>query len=77
VGLSFVLVDLSIAIWGGDPTSVPIPDVLRGPVSLGVTNMPVFRVFAIGLGTADQVLPAAPERAIAELGFLSVAKYSS
>jgi branched-chain amino acid transport system permease protein len=49
VGLSFVLVDLSIAIWGGDPTSVPIPDFFRGPVDLGFTTMPRFRVFAIVL----------------------------
>src|SRR5699024_10851303 len=49
VGLSFELVDLARAIWGGDPTSVPTPEILRGPVDLGITAMPRSRVFAVVL----------------------------
>lgn len=48
VGLSFVLADLSLAIWGGDPVSVPLPDVLRGSFDLGMMRYPRYRLVVLG-----------------------------
>jgi branched-chain amino acid transport system permease protein len=47
IGLTFVLGDLSLAIWGGDPTPVPIPEVLKGPLQIGNFAYPRYRLFVL------------------------------
>lgn len=47
VGIGFVFADMSLAIWGGDPRSVPIPAFLRGGVDIGFLVYPRFRFFVI------------------------------
>lgn len=47
IGLTFVLSDLSLAVFGGDPTPVPYPDVFRGPLQLGTFSYPRYRLFVI------------------------------
>jgi branched-chain amino acid transport system permease protein len=49
VGVIFVLTDFALAVWGGDPTSVPPPDYLRGPMSLVFMSYPRYRIFVIAL----------------------------
>jgi branched-chain amino acid transport system permease protein len=56
VGIIFIFADMSLFIWGGDPQTVPLPDILRGSVSvLGVVTYPKYRffimIFAILAGT--------------------------
>jgi branched-chain amino acid transport system permease protein len=48
VGLSFVLADMSLAIWGGDPVSVPLPDLLRGSFDMGMMRYPRYRLVVLG-----------------------------
>jgi branched-chain amino acid transport system permease protein len=48
VGLSFVLADMSLAIWGGDPVSVPLPDLLRGSFDFGLMRYPRYRLVVLG-----------------------------
>lgn len=52
VGIIFILADMSLAIWGGNPTSVRPPRYLRGPVDLGFITYPRYRLFVIGLALA-------------------------
>ncbi len=47
IGLTFVLGDLSLAVWGGDPTPVPVPSFLQGPLRLGDFAYPRYRLFVI------------------------------
>lgn len=47
IGLTFVLGDLSLAIWGGDPTPVPIPEFLKGPLLIGDFAYPRYRLFVL------------------------------
>ncbi|HEX7098109.1 MAG TPA: branched-chain amino acid ABC transporter permease, partial [Acidimicrobiia bacterium] len=47
IGLTFVLGDVSLAIWGGDPTPVPIPQVLTGPLTFGSFAYPRYRLFVL------------------------------
>ncbi|GIU93115.1 MAG: branched-chain amino acid ABC transporter permease [Acidimicrobiia bacterium] len=47
IGLTFVLGDLSLAIWGGDPTPVPIPEALKGPLQIGNFAYPRYRLFVL------------------------------
>jgi len=50
LGLSFVLGDLALAIWGGDPLTIRTPGVLRESVSLFGLTYPVFRLFVVLVG---------------------------
>ena len=48
IGLTFVLGDLSLAVWGGDPTPVPVPGFLQGPLRVGESfAYPRYRIFVI------------------------------
>jgi branched-chain amino acid transport system permease protein len=51
IGLAFVVGDLSLAIWGGDPKMVRMPGVLADSLTLAGITYPVFRlvVFLTGL----------------------------
>ncbi|HLI26671.1 MAG TPA: branched-chain amino acid ABC transporter permease [Chloroflexota bacterium] len=50
LGLAFVLGDLALAIWGGDPLTIRTPGVLRESVSLFGLTYPVFRLFVVLVG---------------------------
>jgi branched-chain amino acid transport system permease protein len=47
IGLTFILGDMALAIWGGDPTPIPKPDFLNGPLRLGGFVYPRYRLFVI------------------------------
>ena len=49
VGLALVLADLSLAIWGGDPRTVPLPDYLGRSIAIGTVTYPIFRLLVIVL----------------------------
>lgn len=50
VGVVLVLGDMALAIWGGDPRSVPVPEFLSGGIDLGFTFYPRFRLFVAVVG---------------------------
>ena len=56
VGLVLVLGDMSLAIWGGDPRTLPAPDYLSGAFDLGPVFYPRFRLFVLLLAVAVGVL---------------------
>lgn len=56
IGLTFVLGDLSLAVWGGDPTPVPIPSFLRGPLRIGDFAYPRYRLFVIACAVAIAIV---------------------
>ena len=47
IGLTFILGDMSLAIWGGDPTPIPKPDFLNGALNIGGFIYPRYRLFVI------------------------------
>lgn len=49
IGLAFVISDLSLAAFGGNPRSVPVPDWLEGGMSLAGFFYPRYRLFVIVL----------------------------
>lgn len=49
VGLSFIAADLALAIWGGNPLTIPVPHAVNGSVSLLGLSYPVFRLVVLGL----------------------------
>lgn len=56
IGLAFVLGDMSLAIWGGDPTPIPVPEVLQGPLTIGDFSYPRYRIFVIGCAVLVSLL---------------------
>ncbi len=47
IGLTFILGDMSLAIWGGDPTPIPKPSYLNGAVDIFGFTYPRYRLFVI------------------------------
>ena len=52
VGLATIIGDLCLAVWGGDPQSVPTPSYLGGSIHLGSVVYPRFRLFVTLLAVA-------------------------
>src|ERR687884_191221 len=50
LGLAFILGDMALAIWGGDPQTIRVPGVLSGSVSLLGLTYPTFRLFMVLVG---------------------------
>lgn len=49
IGLTFVIGDLSLWIWGGDPRSIVLPGYLKGPIQIGDSFFyPKYRLFVLG-----------------------------
>ncbi len=49
-GLVFIVADLSLLWWGGNPMAVPKPALLSRPVDLGGFRYPSYRLFIIAFG---------------------------
>lgn len=55
VGLAFVIADLCLWAFGGNPRSVPLPAFLTGSVSLGSVTFPKYRLVLVILAVAIAV----------------------
>jgi len=49
-GILLIVGDLSLALWGGGPQTLPKPEFLEGPLTLGPLIFPSYRLFVIGVG---------------------------
>jgi branched-chain amino acid transport system permease protein len=56
LGLALTLGDLSLVLWGGDPLTVPVPELLRGPFRFGGVAYPRYRLFVLAVGVVLFVL---------------------
>lgn len=52
IGLAFVISDLSLAVFGGNPRSIPVPEWLQGGIAFGGFFYPRYRFFVIVLALA-------------------------
>ncbi len=54
LGISFIIADLCLMVWGGDPIPVPTPLSLQQPIFVGGVAFPTYRlvVLAIAVATA-------------------------
>jgi branched-chain amino acid transport system permease protein len=52
IGLAFVISDLSLAFFGGNPRSIPVPEWLQGGMAFGGFFYPRYRFFVIVLALA-------------------------
>lgn len=55
IGIAFILADLALVLWGGDPQTVRVPEVLGGTVHLFGVPYPRFRLVTLFIGAAIAV----------------------
>lgn len=49
LGLSFVVADLCLMIWGGDPIPLATPPSLQQPLTIGAIVFPAYRLVVLGI----------------------------
>ena len=47
MGFALLFRDLAFVIWGGDPFTLPYPQILRGSMEAGEVVFPIYRLFVI------------------------------
>ncbi len=56
LGISFIIADACLMIWGGDPIPVPTPDGLRRPILFAGMAFPSYRLAVMGCATGAALL---------------------
>ena len=49
LGFALVFRDLALLIWGGDPYTLPCPEILKGSTQIYKVVFPIYRLFVIGV----------------------------
>jgi branched-chain amino acid transport system permease protein len=49
LGISFIIADLCLIMWGGDPIPIPAPAWLQRPLVVGTIAFPAYRLFVLGI----------------------------
>jgi branched-chain amino acid transport system permease protein len=49
LGFALVFRDLALLIWGGDPYTLPCPQILKGSTQIYTVVFPIYRLFVIGV----------------------------
>jgi len=52
LGFALVFRDLALLIWGGDPYTLPCPEILKGSTQIYKVVFPIYRLFLIGVAAA-------------------------
>jgi branched-chain amino acid transport system permease protein len=55
LGLSFIVADLCLMIWGGDPIPLPTPASLQRPLVVGSIAFPAYRLVVLGIAVATAI----------------------
>jgi branched-chain amino acid transport system permease protein len=55
LGFALVFLDLALLIWGGDPFTLPCPEILRGSTRIYGVVFPIYRLFVIAVAAAVAV----------------------
>ncbi len=55
LGLSFIIADLCLMIWGGDPIPLPTPASLQRPIVVGSIAFPAYRLVVLGIAVATAI----------------------
>lgn len=55
LGVSFIIADLCLMIWGGDPIPLSAPASLQQPLLLGSIAFPAYRLAVLGIAVATAI----------------------
>lgn len=50
IGIAFILADIALMVWGGDPQTIRVPSLIGGPMKVFGITYPRFRLFTLGVG---------------------------
>ena len=56
LGLSFVIADLCLVVWGGDPIPIPTPPLLQAPIRVGGLIFPAYRLAVVALAVVVAIV---------------------
>src|ERR1700675_1179243 len=55
LGISFIIADLCLMVWGGDPIPLPTPLALQQPVRVGGVAFPTYRLVVLGIAVVTAI----------------------
>src|SRR5215471_1244361 len=55
LGVSFIVADLCLVIWGGDPIPLTAPSSLQRPLVVGSIAFPAYRLFVLGVAIVTAI----------------------
>jgi branched-chain amino acid transport system permease protein len=55
LGISFIIADFCLMVWGGDPIPVPTPPALQAPLRVGGVAFPTYRLVVLAIAVLTAV----------------------
>jgi branched-chain amino acid transport system permease protein len=55
LGIAFIIADLCLVVWGGDPIPIPTPPALRQPLRFAGLVFPAYRLVVVGIAIATAI----------------------
>lgn len=55
LGISFIVADACLIVWGGDPIPIPAPAALQRTVIIGSVAFPLYRLIVLGIAIATAI----------------------
>ena len=55
LGFAYIIADLCLVVWGGDPIPVPTPEALESPLEIGGFMFPAYRLAVVAIALATGV----------------------
>ena len=55
LGISFIVADFCLIVWGGDPIPVPTPLALQQPLRVGGVAFPTYRLVVLGIAVVTAI----------------------
>ena len=55
LGISFIVADFCLVVWGGDPIPIPTPRALQQPLRLGGVSFPTYRLVVLAIAVVTAV----------------------
>jgi branched-chain amino acid transport system permease protein len=56
LGISFIVADLCLMVWGGDPIPLPTPPALQKPLIVGGVAFPTYRLVVLAIAVVTAIL---------------------
>jgi branched-chain amino acid transport system permease protein len=56
LGISFIVADFCLVVWGGDPIPVQTPPALQAPLQIGGVAFPTYRLVVLGIAVVTAVV---------------------
>lgn len=56
LGIAYIIADLCLVLWGGDPIPIPTPPALQQPLLIGGFAFPAYRLAVVGIAVCTGLL---------------------